>query len=62
MQTKTNLEVLKAEDVEHADRVETVVALEADVQLGDDPLEQLRVERHAERVARVRGLCEIECG
>ena len=55
-ETWTYLEILEAENVKNADRVERVQTLEADVQLGDNPLEQLRIQRHGQRVTRIRCL------
>ena len=51
-----DLKILKAKNVEHADVVEGLGALEREVDLGDDPLEQMRVQRHRQRVARVGSL------
>lgn len=52
----THLEVLEAEDVQDADRLEVLFASDAPVERADDPVEALGVKCHGHGVAGVDGL------
>ena len=57
---QTHLEVLKPKDVQDADRLEVVFAPDADVELGDDPVETLGIKCHGHGVSGVHRLQEEE--
>lgn len=56
--SQTHLEVLKTKDVQDADWLEVVFAPDADIELGDDPVETLGIKCHGHGVSGVHRLQE----
>ncbi len=55
------LKVFKAKNVQHANGVESVGTLQGNIELGHNPFEQLGIQGHRQRVARVGSLRRGGC-